>query len=105
LPDANSQLVYQSALAAPSIVWRSCHQTFLAATITVKQACQQRYLWSEWEIGRRKGEFSVSILVKRQEIFYMPQNLTTWTCDFTFHPKEGVLRIFIALKKSIDWLR
>jgi hypothetical protein len=33
LTEANSQLVYQSALAVPSTGWRSC---------------QQRHLWSEW---------------------------------------------------------
>jgi hypothetical protein len=37
LTDANSQLAYQSPLAAPSTGWRSCHP---------------RYLWSEWDSER-----------------------------------------------------
>jgi hypothetical protein len=37
-----------------------------------------------------------------QEFFYMPQNLTTWDLPALLHIREkGVLRIFIALKKSV----
>jgi hypothetical protein len=57
LIEVNSQLVYHSALAATSTVWQSCHQI---------------YLWREWESGRRKWEFSLSVPVGLQEFFYMP---------------------------------
>jgi len=40
-------------------------------------------------------EFDFHII---QEIFYMPKNLRHGTDGFTSPPKEGVLRIFFALK-------
>jgi hypothetical protein len=48
----NSQLVYQSALAASSTVRRSCQQRLsVPAPQYWLVSCQQRHLWSEWEVG------------------------------------------------------
>jgi hypothetical protein len=57
-----------------------------------------RHLWSEWENRRRKWEFSISVPVALQEIFRCRIILRNGTSGFTSHPKESVLRIFIALK-------
>jgi hypothetical protein len=76
LAEANSQLVYQSALAGTSTLRRSCHA---------------RHLWCESEGGRRKWEFSLSVPVGLQEILYMPRNLTTWD-----------LRLYVELQ-SCRW--
>jgi hypothetical protein len=39
-----------------------------------------------------------------QEFFYMPQNLTTWDLPVLLPiRKEGVVRIFIALKNPSPW--
>jgi hypothetical protein len=70
----NSWLVYQSSLAV------------LPAETS----------GASWRNGWMNENFAYSVSLIRQRIFYMPQNLTTW--DFTSHPKEGVMRIFIALK-------
>jgi hypothetical protein len=77
LAEANSQLVYQSALADTDTLRRSSHA---------------RHLWCEWESGRRKWEFSLSVPVGLQEILYMPRNLTTWD-----------LRLYVELQ-SCRWI-
>jgi hypothetical protein len=48
--------------------------------------------------GRRNENFAYSVPFIRQRIFYMLQMLRIGTSGCTSHPKEGVLRIFIALK-------
>jgi hypothetical protein len=80
--EANSQLVYLSTLAATSTLWWSC---------------QQGHLWSEWESGWRKWELNLYVPLRLKEIFTCHKILWHGTSGFTFHPKEGVLQIFIAL--------
>jgi hypothetical protein len=71
LNGANSQLVYESAVAAPSTVWRSCQQKHLCCTPSTGWfpasrgisgshqnclvSCQPRHLWSEWEVGEENS--------------------------------------------------
>jgi hypothetical protein len=88
LTRANSQLVYQSALAAPSTVRQFCQQRHLCCSPQYwKVSCQHRHLWqpqvlsgfvpSETSLelvggGRRKWEFSLSVPMGLLEFFYMP---------------------------------
>jgi hypothetical protein len=52
LTGANSQVVYQSARAAPSTVRRSCQQRHLCCSPQYwLVSCHPRHLWSEWEVG------------------------------------------------------
>jgi hypothetical protein len=52
LTEANSQLVYQSALAAPSTVRRSCQQRHLCYSPQYcLVSCHPRHLWTEWAKG------------------------------------------------------
>jgi hypothetical protein len=88
LTKANSQLVYQSALAATS---------------TVRWSCHPRHLWSEWESGRSKWEFSLSVRWDFKRYFTCRKILRRGTSGFTSHPKEGVLRTFIALTNPSPW--
>jgi hypothetical protein len=54
--------------------------------------------------GRRKWKFSLFIPVGLQEFSNMPLNLTTWDLPALLSiRKEGVLRIFIALKSPSPW--
>jgi hypothetical protein len=80
LTDANFQLVYQSALLACSTVRRSYHA---------------RYLWSEWESGRSKLEFSLSAPVGLQEIF---------TCCKTLHDMGPLALLPIRRKVCCGFL-
>jgi hypothetical protein len=48
--------------------------------------------------GRMNENFAYSVSLIRKRIFTYRKILRHWTCGFTSHPKEGVLRIFIALK-------
>jgi hypothetical protein len=70
LTEANSKLVYQSALAATSTL------AVLSADVSSSHlywlvSCHSRHLRSEWESGQRKWEFSLSVSVGLQELFYM----------------------------------
>jgi hypothetical protein len=104
LTGSNSQLAYQSSLAATSTVQRSCQQIHLCCSPQHwLVSCQQRHLWQPPVIsgflpsetclervggGRRKWEFSLSVPVGLQEIFYMPLNLETWDLRLYF-PSKG----------------
>jgi hypothetical protein len=67
-------------------------------------SCQQRPLWSKWESGRRKWEFSLPSPWDFKRSFMCHRILWYGISGFTSHLKEGVLRIFIALKNPSPWL-
>jgi hypothetical protein len=48
----------------------------------------------------RMDEGNENVSVGLQEVFRMPYNLKHGTSGFTSNPKEGVLRICIALKNQ-----
>jgi hypothetical protein len=49
--------------------------------------------------GEREWKFCLFVPLGLQELFYMPENLTTWDLPALLSIREeGVLRIFIALK-------
>jgi hypothetical protein len=64
-----SRHLWQPPVLARSPVSRGIS---VAATSTVWHSCHSRHLWSKWESGRRKWEFSLTIPAGRQEIFYIP---------------------------------
>jgi hypothetical protein len=112
LTEANSQLAYQSALAA---------------TRTVRRSCQQRHLWQSPVLaGFLSVETSLAVTSAVRRSFHPRvgegnENLvysSPWdfnrslTCrkilrhgnsSFTFHTREVVLRIFIVLKNPSPW--
>jgi hypothetical protein len=114
LTGANSQLVYQSALAlpvpsggpasrdicvaAPSTGWFPVSRYISASQQYSLVSCHPRRLWSDWEVGEGN-----------ENLVYRPRG----TSRFLLHAvksydmgppallpirNEGVLRIFIALK-------
>jgi hypothetical protein len=103
LTGANSQLVYQSAVASPS---------------TVQRSCQQRHLWqppvpsgflpsetSLERVGSGKGNENLvyTSLWDFKRSFTCHKILRHGTSGFTSHLKEGVLRNFITLKNPPPW--
>jgi hypothetical protein len=56
------------------------------------------------ERERGNEKFCLFIPVGLQELFYMPQNRTTWDLPALLPIREeGALRIFIALKNPSPW--
>jgi hypothetical protein len=98
LTEANSQLVYKSTLAAPSTGWFPVNRDFSGTLQYCLVSCHPRHLWSEWEVGEGKWEFSLSVPVVLQRSFTYHKILWHGTSGFTSHLKEIVLWIFIALK-------
>jgi hypothetical protein len=104
LTEANTQFVYQSALAAPSTVWRSC---------------QRRHLWQPPVLSGgpairdssgtsgRVGEGNENLVYlfpwNFKRSFICHKILRHGTSGFTSHPKEGVLRIIIAFENPSLW--
>jgi hypothetical protein len=104
LTEANSKLVYQSALAATS---------------TVRRSCQQRHLWQSPVLAGGPAIRDISgasgRLGERNENLVYPspwdfkRSLTCrkilghGTSGFSSHPKKDVLRIFITLKNRSRW--
>jgi hypothetical protein len=88
LTGANFQLDYQSALAAPSTLRRSCHP---------------RHHWSEWEVGEGNENLVYPSPWGFNRHFISRKILINETSDFTSHLKEGLLRIFIALRNPPPW--
>jgi hypothetical protein len=117
LSRANSHLVYQSALTATSTVWRSCQQRHLCCSPQYRLvSCQQRHLWQPSVLsGFLPSETSLERVGKGNEnlVYSSPWDFKrSLTCHkilqhgpsgFTYHMKEGVLRIFIALKNPSPW--
>jgi hypothetical protein len=99
LTEANSQLVYQSPLAATSAVWRSCPQRHpwqhpvLAGCPAIRDISGASGTAGE---GNENLVYPYPWGFKRS--FICPKILRHGTSGFTFHPKESVLRNFIALK-------
>jgi hypothetical protein len=82
---AYSQLVYQSALAAPS---------------TARRSCYPKHLWSEWESGRRRegNENLVSSYPCNLKIFLTCHKiLRHGTSGFTSHPRGRCAADFYRL--------
>jgi hypothetical protein len=77
----NSWLVHQSSLAV----------------------YQQRHLGASRRNGRRSENFAYHYLWYVNGFFKCRKILRHGTAGFTYHPKEGVLRIFIALKNPSSW--
>jgi hypothetical protein len=91
----------------------------LAATSTVWQACQQRNLWQPPVLSGgpairdiagasgRVGKGNENLVYPHpwdfKRDFTCRKILRHETSGFTSHPKEGVLRIFIALKNPSPW--
>jgi hypothetical protein len=80
LTEANSKLVYQSALAVT--------RNISVASGRVGEGNENVVYPSPWDFKR---------------CFTRRKILRHGTSGFTFHPKEGVLRIFIALKNPLPW--
>jgi hypothetical protein len=85
---ANSLLVYQSALKATNTVWLSCQHKHLRASKRMGEGNENLVYPSPWDFKR-------SLTCRKI--------LRHGTCGFTSHPKERVLRIFIALKYLSPW--
>jgi hypothetical protein len=115
----NSQLVYKSALAAPSTVRRSSQQRHLCCSPQYwLVSCKQRHLWqlpalsdflpSETSLervggGRRKWEFSLSFPVGLPRILLHSVKSYDRGPPALLPIRKGVLRIFIALKNLSPW--
>jgi hypothetical protein len=104
LTGANSQLVYQSSLAAPSTVQRSCQQRHLCCNPQYwLVSCQQRHLWNEWKVGEGNENLVYASPWDFKRSFTCRKILQHGTSDFTSHLKEGVLQIFNTLKNPSPW--
>jgi hypothetical protein len=104
LTEANSQRLYQSALAATGTVCRSCHQRHLWQAPVLSGSPAIRDI--SGESGRvSEGNENLVYLspwdIKRS--FRCRKILRHGTSGFTSHPKKGVLRIFVALKNPSPW--
>jgi hypothetical protein len=104
LTGANSQLVYQSALVAPSTVWWSCQQRHLCCSPQYwLVSCHPRHLWSKWEVAEGNENSVYPSLWDFKRSFTCRKILRHGTSGFSSHLKEGVLKIFITLKNSSPW--
>jgi hypothetical protein len=72
LTEGNSQLVYQSAVAAPSIVWWSYQQRHLWQPSVLCGFLPSETSLEQVGGGQRKWEFSLSAPMVLLEMFYMP---------------------------------
>jgi hypothetical protein len=115
----NSQLVYQSGLAASSTVRRSCQQkNSIAAPITgwfpvsrnisgshqyFLVSCHPRRLRSEWEVGEGNESLVYLSPWEFKRTFTCRKILRHGISGFTSHPKEDMVRIFKAFKHLLPW--
>jgi hypothetical protein len=92
----NSQLVYQSSLAAPSTVRLCCQQRHLCCSSQYwLVSCPPRHLWSEWEVGEENENLVYPSPWDVKRSLTCRKILRHGTSGFTSHPKGGVLWIFI----------
>jgi hypothetical protein len=116
--EANSWLVYQSALAATSIVWWSCQQRHLWQPPVLSGSPVSRDLSGSHQycLAVLSAETSLKHMewAKDENLIYLsPWDFNrTLTCGkilwngtsgFTSYPKESVLRMFITLKNPLPW--
>jgi hypothetical protein len=121
LTEANSQLVYQSALAATSTVRRSSQQRHLCCSPQYwLVSCQQRHLWQPpilsggpfipdiFGASRKVGEGNENLVYPSpwdfKRSFTGRKILRHGTSGFASHPRGRCAEIFIALKNSSPWL-
>jgi hypothetical protein len=90
-------------VAAPSTGWfpvssdiSGSHQYYLVS-------CHPRRLWSEWEVGEGNENLVYASPWDLKRSCTCRKILRYGTFGFTTHPKEGVRRIFIALKNPSLW--
>jgi hypothetical protein len=93
-PNLSAKALWQPPLLAGFL----SAETSLAAASTVWRSCHPRHLWSEWEVGEGNENLVCPSLWDLKRSFTCRKILRHGTSGFTSHPKEGVLRILIALK-------
>jgi hypothetical protein len=94
-PNLSTRALWQPPVLSGSPVSRDIsgsHQYCLVS-------CHPRHLWSECEVGERNENLVYPSPWDIKKSFTCCKILWHGTSGFTSHVKEGVLRIFIALKK------